>query len=104
VIRLFMVSHPVQNAGELARQLIDQGLAACVHMLPKGVSVYRWDGKIFEEEEVLLMIKSAADPDRLKSVVLEAHPFDCPEIISLDVTGGHQKYLDWVMQSAKETP
>lgn len=99
-----MVSHPAENAQGLAHQLVEQNLAACVHLLPKGTSVYRWDGKVYEEKETLLLIKTAAEPDRVKSAVLKAHPHDCPEIIFLDVKDGHREYLDWVIQSTKETP
>ena len=101
VIRLFMVSHPTENAGGLARSLVNEGLAACVHLLPKGTSVYSWEGKICEEEEVLLLIKTAADPSLLTSEILKIHPHDCPEIIGLNINEGHQAYLDWILQSTK---
>lgn len=104
VIRLYMVSHPVENAEVLARQLVEKKLAACVHLLPKGTSIYQWDGRICEEEELLLLIKTAADANKLKSAILNEHPHDCPEIISIEVTDGHRDYLEWVIQSTKETP
>ena len=103
MIRLIMVSHPAENAQGLAHQLVEQNLAACVHLLPRGTSVYRWEGNVCEEKETLLLIKTAAEPDRVKSAVLKAHPHDCPEIIFLEIKDGHREYLDWVIQSTKET-
>ncbi|MAJ28344.1 MAG: divalent-cation tolerance protein CutA [Planctomycetes bacterium] len=104
MIRLFMVSHPVENADKLARSLVSKSLAACVHILPKGTSVYSWNGNLCEEEEVLLLVKTAAEPNLLTSEILEAHPHDCPEIIGLDISTGHQDYLDWILKSTKGTP
>ena len=96
-----MVSHPCETAGDLARKLIQDELAACVHMLPAGESIYSWKDEICQEKETLLMIKTAADPKIFTERVLDAHPYECPEIIGFEVSEGHREYLDWIEQLSK---
>jgi periplasmic divalent cation tolerance protein len=98
---LVLVTAPdAETAGRLARSLVDARLAACVTSLPVG-SVYRWEGKIEEGAEVLLLIKTtAARLAELTAAVKGQHPYKVPEVISVDVTGGLGAYLAWL---ARET-
>ncbi|MDX5445510.1 MAG: divalent-cation tolerance protein CutA [Zoogloeaceae bacterium] len=84
-------------AGTLARRLVDSGLAACVNVLAPYRSVYRWQGAVEEAAEVPLLIKTTrARYADLERTILDAHPFEVPEIIALPVTHGLPDYLDWV--------
>lgn len=84
-------------ASALARQLVDSGLAACVSTLTPCRSVYRWQGAVEEATEVPLLIKTTrARYAELERTILDAHPFEVPEIIALPVTHGLPDYLDWV--------
>ena len=87
----------------MARSLVDEGLAACVHLLPAGTSVYVWEGEVAEDTEYTLLIKTRQDlyPD-LEAAILERHPYEVPEILALPVQDGLPDYLDWVAASTGE--
>ena len=82
---------------QLARELVEHRLAACVQVLPGMTSTYRWDGAIEQAEEVLLLAKSW--DDRVEAVVAtlqSRHPYEVPEIMAVPAAGGLAAYLDWV--------
>jgi len=87
------------SAREAAGKLVEEGLAACVSILPGVTSVYRWQGKIEETGEVLLMIKTTdkAYP-RLESSLKACHPYELPEIVAVGADAGLPDYLNWVAQ------
>jgi len=85
------------SAERLARILVEEGLAACVNILPPMRSIYRWKGKIEDASELLLVIKSAAARfpdirDRLRAL----HPYELPEIIAVPIADGLPEYLAWL--------
>ncbi len=87
------------EAGEIARGLVGNRLAACVNIVGPVTSVFRWDGEIREEEERLLVIKTCTGQvAALRRMVLELHSYDCPEIVEIPVSGGHEPYLAWLRQ------
>jgi len=92
------------SARHIARTLVEERLAACVNVIPKVTSVYRWEDRVQENDEWLLIIKSAAtvDEERLKDRVLTLHPYDVPELLLLPVTYGLDKYIDWIARSLEE--
>lgn len=86
-------------ADTLAGALVEQHLAACVHILPRGRSVYLWKGNIEIDTEVTLLIKtSAARRDELQARLAERHPYETPEIIALPIAAGLPDYLDWITE------
>ena len=87
------------QAQRLARQLVENRLAACVNRI-RIDSTYRWEGELAEEPEILLLIKSTrARADALRAAVLEAHPYELPEFVCVPVTGGSEPYLRWLQDS-----
>jgi periplasmic divalent cation tolerance protein len=87
------------KASQLARTLVEERLAACVNCLPLR-SVYRWEGAVQEDAEVLLLIKTLASGfERLRSRVLSLHPYQCPEVVLLPIERGHPPYLEWLRGS-----
>lgn len=90
-----------ESALKLAHALVEERLAACVNVVPRVTSVYRWQGEVEQNEEVLLIIKTAAsvDLERLKDRLLTVHPYDVPELLLLPVSYGLDKYLDWMVES-----
>ena len=81
----------------LARELVERRLAACVNVLGECTSVYRWKGAIENAQEVPLLIKTrAALYDELEAVIGELHPYELPEIIAFPVARGFSEYLAWV--------
>lgn len=72
-------------------------MAACVNVVVGVTSLYRWEGRIEEASEVLLIIKTTMDRlDVLTAAVSEAHPYSVPELIALPVIAGHPPYLSWL--------
>jgi periplasmic divalent cation tolerance protein len=85
------------TASTIAEALVAEELAACANQIPGIRSVYRWQGKIEHDEEVLLIIKTTEERfDALVQRLRELHPYDLPEIIAVQVTHGLPDYLQWV--------
>ncbi len=98
--RVAWVTCPVAIAEALATALVEAGVAACVNVLPKITSIYRWKGEVAHDEEALLMIKTtAARFEDLRREVLARHPYELPELIAVDIAAGHAPYLDWIVES-----
>jgi len=84
------------SAREIARLLVEKRLAACVQMFPIE-SVYQWQGKVCEENETTLFIKSrTALFDEIKAAIREAHAYEVPEIIQVPIADGLREYLRWI--------
>ena len=98
-IRVVFVSIPREEAKTFARKLVEERLAACVNIVPKMESYYWWDGKVLEDSESLLLIKTtAARFDDLQQYIVDRHPYDLPEIVALPITEGLEGYLKWVAE------
>ena len=86
-------------AAEIAKKLVGEKLAACANLIPAVRSIYRWQGKVQDDNEVLVLIKTQQRHyDRLKARLLELHPYELPEVIALPIERGHQAYLDWILR------
>ncbi len=82
---------------KIGRKLVESRLAACVNVIPQVRSFFYWEGKVRGEQEVILVIKTM--PKQLKKIINEInkiHSYDIPEIISLQIAGGEERYLKWV--------
>ncbi len=89
-----------ETAKKLARALVEERLAACVNLVPDLTSVYRWQGEIVEDGEILLIVKTTeARLEALMARVPELHPYEVPEILALEVEDGHPPYLAWLKES-----
>jgi len=89
-----------EDAERLARALVERRLAACVNVVPGLTSIYRWEGQVRKDEERLLVIKTRAELfEDLRTVLVELHPYELPEVIALPVADGHGPYLSWVDES-----
>lgn len=87
-------------AADLARTVVEEKLAACGNIVPGLRSIYRWEGKVCDEPEVLLILKTTADRfDALRERVVALHPYDVPEVLRFDVKDGHAPYLEWIRDS-----
>ena len=96
---LVMTSLPDMEAAKaLARRLIDTNLAACVQLQPGVQSIYRWEGRICEEQEIVLVAKTtAAQWSAISVFIKQNHPYDVPEIIAQPLTHSHTDYARWVV-------
>lgn len=96
-----LITAPNEEVAQtLARTLVEERLAACVNLVPGLRSVYRWQGEVVEDQEVLLVAKTTtfAFP-RLKERVLSLHPYTVPEILALPIAEGHGPYLAWLREN-----
>jgi periplasmic divalent cation tolerance protein len=85
------------TAERIATTLVTEGVAACVNVQAECTSVYRWQGKIENANEIPLLIKTTRPAyPRLEAVLRKMHPYELPEIIALPVTAGLPEYLNWV--------
>lgn len=85
-----------ETAKKVSRHLLEKRLAACVNMAPV-TSMYWWEGKIEEADEVLLIVKTSADRvEELVKEVKAVHPYQVPEIIALPIVSGYKEYIKWV--------
>ena len=81
----------------IGRRVVEKKLAACVTVVPNVISVFEWEGKVCEEHEWLLVMKSNADAyDALEAEVKTLHSYEVPEILALSVVKGSSEYLAWV--------
>ena len=95
---------PQDQAQRIANALIESEEAACVSIFPPVTSVYRWQGSICSESEVLLMIKADQNNcDSLVKRIKDLHPYDVPEIVFLPVIAGYEPYLKWVEGASYST-
>ncbi|HRH80683.1 MAG TPA: divalent-cation tolerance protein CutA [Thiobacillaceae bacterium] len=87
-----------ESAAQLARELIESRLAACVNVLSPCRSVYRWQGAIQEDEEHPLIIKtSVARYEDLEQFIRQSHPYELPEIVAVEMDRGLPAYLQWIV-------
>jgi periplasmic divalent cation tolerance protein len=85
------------EAVDLVRALLERRLIACGTVLPGGRSLYRWQGKLADEREVVVLLKTrSACLDGLQSAFADAHPYKVPELLALPVAAGLEKYVDWI--------
>jgi periplasmic divalent cation tolerance protein len=85
------------TAEALARALVDERLAACVNVVPGVCSVYRWQGEVQQDDELLLVIKTGvARAQEVAARIKDLHPYDLPEVLALPSVGGSPAYLQWV--------
>lgn len=96
-----LITAPTQVAEQLASTLVEENLAACVNVIEKVRSVYRWEGHVEKADEALLVVKGMTEKtEELIARVREIHPYEIPEVISLAIQAGNQDFLDWL--SGKE--
>ncbi|MDH5835203.1 divalent-cation tolerance protein CutA [Luteimonas kalidii] len=85
------------SARRIAHALVEARLAACVNLLPGVTSVYRWQGRVEQADEVLLVAKTVRERlDALTRQVQALHPYELPEVVAVDIAGGLPEYLDWI--------
>jgi periplasmic divalent cation tolerance protein len=102
-VSVYMTAASQQAAEALGRNLVEERLAACVNVLPGGVSIYRWKGAVQRDEEVVLLAKTRRSRvEALTSRVHELHADDVPCVLVLPITGGSPAYLAWLAEQTAE--
>ena len=101
-IHIVFVSCPPSAASSLAETLVEQGVAACVNIVPVMSSVYRWQGATHCDEETLLLIKTTrARYPALQARLPALHPYELPELVAVEVVDGLPAYLRWLAESTR---
>ncbi|KAH8387212.1 hypothetical protein KR093_005575 [Drosophila rubida] len=99
----FVTTPDKESAKKLAHGIIERKLAACVNIIPQIESIYMWEGKVNEDNEYLMMIKTRTTRiDELSKFVRENHPYSVAEVISLPIQAGNLPYLNWISQTVPE--
>ncbi len=96
-----LITVPSADVGEkIAVATVEEHLAACANIVPGLRSIFYWEGRVQDERELLLLLKTTADRlPSLEARVRSLHPYSLPEFIALPVIAGHQPYLAWVSES-----
>lgn len=101
-IVILVTTGNLRESRRIARRLVQSRLAACVNITQPVRSVYRWEGKVAEDREFLLIIKTSRKRfAEVKSTVLKIHSYTTPEVISLPILEGSESYLAWLDHSVK---
>jgi periplasmic divalent cation tolerance protein len=86
-----------EEAKRLAHELVAQRVAACVNIVAPVRSIYRWNGRVEDAEEWLLIVKSTRSAfERLRSILEAAHSYELPEVLAIPVIAGSPNYLAWI--------
>ncbi|HVS83461.1 MAG TPA: divalent-cation tolerance protein CutA [Pyrinomonadaceae bacterium] len=97
-IVVLMTAANQDEASRIAEMLVGARLAACVQILPEIESVYRWQGEVQREKEILLLAKTTRSRfDELESQVRAMHSYETPEIIAVPITAASEPYLKWLI-------
>jgi periplasmic divalent cation tolerance protein len=91
------------EALRIGKALVEERLAACVNVLDGMRSIYRWEGRVEEASEAVLIVKTASD--RAQAVidrVKELHSYDCPCVVFWPLSGGNPEYLDWIRKESSD--
>lgn len=102
---VLMTASSADEAERIAKALVEARLVACCNIIPQIRSIYRWQGSIHDEAEVMMVAKTRQDrlPD-LIAKVRSIHSYDVPEIIATPIVAGLDAYLSWIDESVQEPP
>ncbi|HYA92937.1 MAG TPA: divalent-cation tolerance protein CutA [Thermodesulfobacteriota bacterium] len=101
-IVVFVTCGSEEEGLKIANALVEGRLAACVNLISPIRSIYRWEGKIWDEKEWLLIIKTQKERfGELEKKVRSLHSYSVPEIISLPISDGSSSYLKWIKENTK---
>lgn len=98
-LRVVLMTAPTPAlARDMAAVAVTEKLAACANIVPGIVSIYEWEGELTEDQELMIVFKTTVERfPALRDRMLELHPYDLPEVLSLQPDDGHVDYLNWVM-------
>lgn len=105
VMFVYVTATDAEEAKQIGRQLVAEQLAACANILPGATSIFRWQGKLEEASEAVLILKTTEQ--KLETLIARAkalHSYDCPCIEALPVVEGNRDFLEWVVRETGGDP
>lgn len=103
VVTVLMTAPDANSAEAIVQRLLEERLVACGNILPGAVSLYRWEGRIQRDEEVVVIMKARSDlVSRVLERTAQLHSYEVPELLVHEVDDGSAPYLEWVRQSCRE--
>jgi periplasmic divalent cation tolerance protein len=103
-IVVYVAAGSEQEALTIAKAVVEERLAACANLIAKIRSIYRWEGKVCDEPESYLIIKTRQKLfQALKERITALHSYDVPEIIALPIVEGLDSYLEWIHKETKDS-
>jgi periplasmic divalent cation tolerance protein len=97
---VFVTAPGAEEAAKMAEAVVEERLAACVNIVGGVESIYRWEGKVTRDREVLMIIKTTAERyAELERRIKELHSYTTPEVVAIEIERGSQPYLDWIRDS-----
>ena len=104
-IVVLVTASNVRECKKIARRLVEKNLIACANVLPALRSLYRWKGKVVDEKECLMILKSGREQfPLLRAEIEKLHSYSVPEIIALPIIDGAPNYLNWITESIAAQP
>ena len=99
---VYMTADSIEEAKNIGQKLVEQNLAACVNLLENMISIYKWEDKLEEGQEVVMVVKTRKSlMPKLIETVNRLHSYDCPCILELPIQGGNPDFLNWIMGETK---
>ena len=98
-IVIFVTASSIEEARKIGQKLVEEGCVACCNIIQLIESIFKWQGKLNNEREVLMILKTKEDLfNMVEKRVKELHSYEVPEIIAIPITQGSKSYLDWIIQ------
>ncbi|MGZ8409248.1 MAG: divalent-cation tolerance protein CutA [Hyphomicrobium sp.] len=95
---IYVTASSYEDAHRIGNAVVAERLAACANLLPGVTSMFWWEGRVQEASEVTIILKTRNDlVERLTDRVRELHPYECPCIVALPITGGNGTFIDWII-------
>ena len=95
---VYMTAGSLEEAKNISQILVEQNLAACVNLIENMISIYKWEGKLEEGQEVVMVAKTRKTlMPKLIETVNRLHSYDCPCILELPIQGGNPDFLKWIL-------
>lgn len=94
---VFVTIDTAENAQKIAREVVKSHLAACCSIVTGVTSVFFWEGRLKEESELLMILKTRKEVfGLLRDRIRELHPYEVPEVVAVEISDGLQEYLSWI--------
>lgn len=102
IIVIFVTASSLDEAKKIGQTLVEEGLVACCNIVQMVESIFKWQGKLNIEHEVLMIFKTREEKfDTVEKRIKQLHSYEVPEIIAIPITHGSKNYMDWVKKETQ---